>query len=52
MILAYFTEGIVRAWSDKGLSAALAMGETALSLILFLSVIIYIRAGKNAATVS
>ena len=34
----YFTEGVVRAWSDKGLSAALAGIEVALCLTLFVAV--------------
>jgi len=34
-ILIYFTEGIVRAWSDVGLSAKLALFETLLTLIFF-----------------
>ena len=38
-IIAYFVEGVVRAWSDRGLSAQLALVEIALSLILFASAI-------------
>ncbi len=34
-ILLYFTEGVVRATSDKGLSATLGGIETALSLLMF-----------------
>jgi uncharacterized membrane protein len=34
-ILLYFTEGIVRAWSDVGLSAKLAQGEIFLTVIFF-----------------
>jgi uncharacterized membrane protein len=33
--LLYFTEGIVRAWSDVGLSAKLAQGEIFLTVIFF-----------------
>lgn len=32
-ILIYFTEGVVRAWSDTGLSAQLALAEVALTVI-------------------
>ena len=42
-VLFYFTEGAVRAWSDKGLSAKLALGEVALSLIFFLAAIYFAR---------
>jgi uncharacterized membrane protein len=34
-ILLYFTEGVVRAWSDVGLSAKLALIEVLLSLVFF-----------------
>jgi uncharacterized membrane protein len=40
-ILLYFTEGAVRAWSDVGLSAQLAMGEIALSIVFFVCAIFY-----------
>jgi uncharacterized membrane protein len=39
----YFTEGIVRATSDKGLSSSLAWGETALSVVLFAACAVYAR---------
>ncbi|HQS36885.1 MAG: hypothetical protein B7Y16_01355 [Methylotenera sp. 24-45-7] len=42
-ILLYFTEGVVRAWSDIGLSAQLAMLEVALSVIFFSYAIFYAR---------
>lgn len=40
-ILLYFTEGVVRAWSDIGLSAQLAMGEIVLSVLFFVCAIFY-----------
>jgi uncharacterized membrane protein len=43
LILAYFAEGAVRAWSDRGLSALLAAAETALALIFFAACIGYVR---------
>ena len=43
LILFYFTEGVVRAWSDTGLSQQLAMLEVVLSLIFFVCVIFYAR---------
>ena len=43
LMLAYFTEGVVRAWSDSGLSAWLAGAEVALSVVFFLAAIFYAR---------
>lgn len=48
-ILLYFTEGAVRAWSDHGLSATLALVETALTLAFFFSTIFYARHGRGRA---
>jgi uncharacterized membrane protein len=42
-ILLYFTEGVVRAWSDGGLSAKLACIEIILSVIFFACAIFYAR---------
>jgi uncharacterized membrane protein len=42
-ILLYFTEGVVRAWSDAGISAKLALIETVLSLIFFICTIFYAK---------
>ena len=42
-IIAYFVEGVVRAYTDKGLSAQLAGIEIALTLVLFASAILYVR---------
>jgi uncharacterized membrane protein len=41
--LAYFTEGVVRGWSDRGLSQQLAFAEVALSLLLFVATVLYAR---------
>lgn len=43
LIWLYFTEGAVRAWSDSGFSATLAVLETALSLLFFMSAAWYAR---------
>ena len=43
----YLLEGLVRATSDSGLSQKLAIGETLLAAILFVSVILYIRATRG-----
>ena len=40
-ILLYFTEGVVRGWSDAGVSRHLALAETALSLVYFAAVVTY-----------
>jgi uncharacterized membrane protein len=39
----YFTEGVVRAASDRGLSAWLALAETLLCLILFTACALHVR---------
>jgi uncharacterized membrane protein len=46
-ILLYFTEGVVRAWSDVGLSAKLALLEILLSLVFFCSAIFYARLTRS-----
>ena len=40
-ILLYFTEGVVRAWADQGLSAHLAMVEVILTTLFFFCAIYY-----------
>jgi uncharacterized membrane protein len=47
LILAYFAEGAVRAWSDRGMSAHLALAETALALVCFTACIAYVRAARR-----
>ena len=42
--LAYFTEGVVRAWSERGMSQSLAIAEIALSLLFFVATVLYARA--------
>lgn len=42
-ILLYFTEGAVRAWSDTGLSAQLAVLEVIFSVVFFTCAIFYAR---------
>jgi uncharacterized membrane protein len=39
----YFTEGVVRGWSDRGLSAQLALVEVALCVLLFAACAIHVR---------
>jgi uncharacterized membrane protein len=49
LILLYFTEGVVRANSDQGLSATLGWVEVALTCVFFLCAILYLRPYKQAA---
>ena len=43
LVLFYFTEGVVRAWSAAGLSRSPAVVEIALSVTFFLSAIYFVR---------
>ena len=45
----YFTEGVVRAWSDRGLSARLALIEIALCLALFAACVLHVRIRQQKA---
>lgn len=47
-ILIYFTEGAVRAWSDNGLSAQLALLEVVFSVIFFVCAIYYAKLTRKA----
>ncbi|MFI4940339.1 MAG: DUF2069 domain-containing protein [Burkholderiales bacterium] len=49
LILLYFTEGVVRASSDKGLSATLAWSEVGLTCLFFFCLLSYLRPYKRAA---
>lgn len=50
VILLYFTEGAVRAWSDRsGVSQLMAGGEIALVCIYFVCALLYLRPYKKAA---
>ena len=48
-ILFYFTEGVVRAWSDHGLSAKLALVEILLSVIFFICAIFYAKLTRQSS---
>lgn len=43
LILFYFTEGVVRSWSETGPARWLAVSEVVLSLIFFASVMVYAK---------
>lgn len=50
LVIAYFVEGVVRAWSDRGFSAQLAAVEIALTLAIFVSAISYVRTKVRTKT--
>ena len=43
LILAYFAEGVTRAWSERGISQTLALSEIVLSLLFFAAAVGYAR---------
>ena len=45
-MLAYFAEGVMRAWAERGMSQALAGAEVLLSLIFFTAAIAYARLAR------
>jgi uncharacterized membrane protein len=50
MVWLYFTEGVVRGASDRGLSARLAWVEVALCLLLFAACVLHVRMRLKAKT--
>jgi uncharacterized membrane protein len=49
LVLAYFAEGVVRAWSESGLAQSLAAAEVALSAVSFAALVAYARLTRAAA---
>lgn len=50
MVWLYFTEGVVRAWSDRDpVSQFMAMGEIVLVCVYFVCALLYLRPYKQAA---
>lgn len=49
LVWLYFTEGVVRAWSDAGLSAVLAGVQVLLCLLLFVACALHVRIRLRAA---
>jgi uncharacterized membrane protein len=49
LVLAYLAEGVMRVWSERGLSQALAGAEIALSLVFFASAVAYARLTRAGA---
>jgi len=50
LIFAYFTEGVVRAWSERGAGQALALAEIVLSLSFFTAAVWYARVSSRRST--
>ncbi|MCZ7558908.1 MAG: DUF2069 domain-containing protein [Burkholderiaceae bacterium] len=46
LVLAYLAEGLVRATSDRGLAVPLAFAETALAVLAFTAILLYVRATR------
>jgi uncharacterized membrane protein len=46
LILAYFAEGVTRAWSERGLAQSLAAAEIVLSLVFFAAAVRYARLSR------
>jgi uncharacterized membrane protein len=49
LILAYFAEGVTRAWSERGLAQGLALGEIAFSAAFFAAAVGYARLTRAGA---
>ncbi len=49
LILAYFAEGVTRAWAERGLSQAFAIVEVGLSLAFFAAAVSYARLTRAGA---
>ncbi|MCA1979626.1 MAG: DUF2069 domain-containing protein [Thiobacillus sp.] len=43
LVLAYFSEGVMRGWSESGVSQGLALAEIALSVVFFFAAIYFAR---------
>ncbi|HEV3007404.1 MAG TPA: DUF2069 domain-containing protein [Burkholderiales bacterium] len=48
LVLAYFAEGVTRAWSERGLSQDLALMEAGLSALFFAAAVSYARLTRAA----
>ena len=49
LILAYFAEGVTRAWSDTGLSQKFSFLEILLSVVFFAAAVSYARATQTGS---
>ena len=48
LTLPYFTEGVVRAWAERGTSKHLAVLEILLAILLFASCVLYVRLSRSS----
>ena len=48
LVLSYFCEGVVRAWSERGSSRNLALAEIALSAVFVVVASWYVKASRRA----
>ena len=49
LVLMYFAEGVVRTWSERGMSQAMAALEIVFSAVFFFCAIFFLRPYKQAA---
>ena len=49
LVLLYFAEGVVRTWSERGMSQAMAALEIVFSAVFFFCAIFFLRPYKQAA---
>jgi len=49
LVLAYFAEGVMRAWSERGTSQALAAAEVVLSVVFFAAAVSFARLTRASA---
>lgn len=49
LVLAYFAEGVMRAWSERGMSQALAGAEIVLSVVFFAAAVGFARLTRAGA---
>ena len=49
LVLAYFAEGVTRAWAERGISQSLALGEILVSVIFFAAAVSYARRTRAGA---
>jgi uncharacterized membrane protein len=52
LLLFYFSEGVMRAWSDSGLSAQLGLAEVVLSVVFFFAAIYYAKFSAPSRQIS
>jgi len=48
LILVYFCEGVVRAWSEHGASRGIALAEATLATLFFVSALVFLVAARKA----